>query len=133
MSFSAPSILDSIAVDKARNAWREATTILTYMATFSRSASNTLQFLEAAYRQVVAAVPSDSHSHLQQPGPELADDTSTQLPNEILQPYDPYDHPDNSDLTQAPFFNWEEVAENLGPSLDDLGFLTRVDFPHSFS
>lgn len=131
MSFSAPSILDSIAVDKARDAWREATTILTYMATFSRSASNTLQFLEAAYRQTVAAVPSHSHLHSQQPGSELIGVASSQLPSEILQSYDLYEHPDNNDLSQVPFFNWEEVAENLG-NLDDLGFLTRVDFPNTF-
>ncbi|KAL3455131.1 fungal-specific transcription factor domain-containing protein [Aspergillus heterothallicus] len=51
MSFSAPSMLDSATMTKARAAWREATAVLGEMATFSRSASNTLQFLQAAYRQ----------------------------------------------------------------------------------
>ncbi|KAL2817920.1 fungal-specific transcription factor domain-containing protein [Aspergillus cavernicola] len=118
MAFSAPSMLDPFTMDKAREAWSEAMTVLGFMATFRRSASNTLQFLQAAYRQ---AVPSDPH----QPG---AEPNAPQLANDVPQSHDPFDHPDN-DLGQIPFFHLEEFAPNMGPALDDLGFLSRFDFP----
>ncbi|KAH8697701.1 putative fungal-specific transcription factor [Talaromyces proteolyticus] len=117
MSFSAPSMLDPLTMDKAREAWREATAVLESMATFSRSASNTLQFLQAAYRQAV-----------QQTGRDV--DTS-RPPNDMSQAHDQMDYLDR-DLTQTPFFNWEDFAANMGSGVDDLGFLTRLDFPDSF-
>ncbi|PYH34887.1 uncharacterized protein BO87DRAFT_425562 [Aspergillus neoniger CBS 115656] len=120
MSFSSPSMLDLSTMDKARVAWREATGVLESMATVRRSANNTLQFLKALYRQ---AVPAD----VQHTG-DLAAGTASLHSNNMAQPHTPFDHPDH-DLTQAPFFNWEEYAGSMGQSLDDLGFLTRLDFP----
>ncbi|GKZ91230.1 hypothetical protein AnigIFM63604_000320 [Aspergillus niger] len=120
MSFSSPSMLDSCTMDKARAAWREATSVLESMATVKRSANNTLQFLKALYRQ---AVPAD----MQQTGSQTAGAASLH-PDNMTQHYTPFDHPDH-DLTQAPFFNWEEYAGSMGQGFDDLGFLTRLDFP----
>lgn len=98
-------------------------TVLEFMAPFRRSASNTLQFLQAAYLQVVPCAP-------QQAGPEA--DTS-QLSSEISQSNDLFDHLDTG-LAQTPLFNWEELSENMGgPGLDDLGFLTRLDFPDTLA
>lgn len=124
MSFSSPSMLDSCTMDKARAAWREATSVLESMATVKRSANNTLQFLKALYRQ---AVPAD----MQQTGSQTAGAASLH-PDNMTQHYTPFDHPDH-DLTQAPFFNWEEYAGSMGQGFDDLGFLTRLDFPDTLS
>lgn len=117
-------------MDKAREAWREATSVLESMATVSLSASNTLRFLRAAYRQ---AVPGD----VQQTGDGVGNSPSFHLHlNNMGQTHDPFDHPDH-DLLQVPFFNWEEYAANMGQgegqALDDLGFLTRLDFPDTLS
>lgn len=90
-------------------------TVLELMAPLRRSASNTLQLLQGAYRQAVPCSP-------QQTGPKA---DALQLSGEIPQSNDTSDHPD---LAQPPFFNWEEFAANMGPGLDDLGFLTRLDF-----
>ncbi|GAT25287.1 fungal specific transcription factor [Aspergillus luchuensis] len=104
----------------SRFAWREATGVLESMATVRRSANNTLQFLKALYRQ---AVPADVRQTASQ-----TTGTASLHSNTMAQPYTPFDHPDH-DLTQAPFFNWEEYVGSMGQSLDDLGFLTRLDFP----
>ena len=110
------------AKDKAREAWREATRVLESMATVSLSASNTLRFLRAAYHQ---AVPGD----VQHTGDGVANANAASLhPNNMAETHDPFDHPDH-DLMQARFFNWEEYAANMGQGLDDMGFLTRLDFP----
>lgn len=113
-------MLDPSTMDKARVAWKEATGVLESMATVKRSANNTLQFLKALYRQ---AVPAD----VQQTG-SLTASTALLHSDNMAQPHTPFDHPDH-DLTQAPFFNWEEYAASMGQSLEDLGFLTRLDFP----
>lgn len=136
MSFSAPSMLRPSAMDKAREAWREATSVLESMATVSLSASNTLRFLRAAYRQ---AVPGYSD---QQTGADNSNSNSNSnsaafhlhMPD-MAHSQDPFDHPDH-DLLQVPFFNWEEYAANMGQGeghLDDLGFLTRLDFPDTLA
>ncbi|KAJ5154406.1 fungal specific transcription factor [Penicillium coprophilum] len=122
MSFSAPSMLEPITMEKAREAWREAMRVLEFMAPFHRSASNTLQFLQAAYRQ---AVPGSPH----QTGPKA---DASQLPSEIPQSNDPLDQPD-TDSGEISFFNWEEFTANVGSGLDDLGFLTRLDFPDTLA
>ncbi|KAJ5383226.1 fungal specific transcription factor [Penicillium concentricum] len=122
MSFSIPSILEPFTMDKAREAWREATSVLEFMTSFSRSASNTLQFLQAAYRQSVPGSP-------QQTVPRV---DALQLPGENSQSNDPFDHPD-TDPAKTPVFNWEEFTANMGPSLDDLGFLTRLHFPDTWN
>ncbi|EAW16916.1 putative transcription factor [Aspergillus fischeri NRRL 181] len=122
ISFSAPSMLDPSTIDKARGAWREATAVLEFMAPSRRSASNTLQFLQAAYRQGVPGGP-------QQMGPEA---DASQLPGEISQSNDLSNHQD-TDVAQIPFFNWEGYSANMGPGLDDLGFLTRLDFPDTLA
>lgn len=140
MSFSAPSMLRPPAMDKAREAWREATSVLESMATVSVSASNTLRFLRAAYRQAVSG-----YGDVQQTegGDRAANSNgnSASFPlhlNDMGQTRDPFDHPDH-DLMQVPFFNWEEYAANMGQGqgqgqgLDDLGFLTRLDFPDTLS
>ncbi|KAJ0421522.1 fungal-specific transcription factor domain-containing protein [Aspergillus carlsbadensis] len=116
ISFSAPSMLDAPTLEKAREGWKEATTVLKSMATFRQSASNTLQFLQAAYRQ---AVPGDVQ-YQTSGGDTLAGVTDRS--------HDPFDRTDH-DFLNTPLFNWEEYAANLGPGLDDLGFLTRLDFP----
>ncbi|PLB54517.1 putative fungal-specific transcription factor [Aspergillus steynii IBT 23096] len=120
MSLSAPSMLDPFTMDKAREAWKEAMRVLESMASFRRSATNTLQFLQGAYRQ---AVPGDVH----QTGTDVTG-VASQLRSDVAQLNDTFDHPVN-DPTQIPFFNWEEFAASMGPGLDDLGFLTRLDFP----
>lgn len=117
MSLSAPPILDQSIMEKARGSWRQAMAVLGNMATFRHSAGNTLQFLQDAYRQ---AVPDDLHV------PGLENDAS-KLPREIDQSNDSFDH-SHQDLVQASFFNWEEFAANVEPDLDDLAFLTRLDF-----
>ncbi|RAK85664.1 hypothetical protein BO79DRAFT_155483 [Aspergillus costaricaensis CBS 115574] len=122
MSFSSPSMLDPSTMDKARVAWREATGVLESMATVRRSANNTLQFLKALYRQ---AVPADVLQTASQ-----TTGTASLHSDNMAQPHTPFDHPDH-DLTQAPFFNWEEYVGSMGQSLDDLGFLTRLDFPET--
>ncbi|GKZ36794.1 hypothetical protein AbraIFM66950_008026 [Aspergillus brasiliensis] len=122
MSFSSPSMLDPSTMDKARAAWKEATSVLESMATVRRSAYKTLQFLQTLYHQ---AVPSE----VQQSGSQTAGAASLHSDN-MAQPHAPFDHPDH-DLTQAPFFNWEEYAGTMGQGLDDLGFLTRLDFPNT--
>lgn len=140
MSFSAPSMLRPSAMDKAREAWREATSVLESMATVSVSASNTLQFLRAAYRQAVSGYGDVQQTEA---GDRVANSNcnsaSFQLHlNDMGQTHDPFDHPDH-DLMQVPFFNWEEYAANMGQGqgqgqgLDDLGFLTRLDFPDTLS
>lgn len=53
MSISAPSMMDQSLLEKARDAWKEATSVLESMSTFCRSATNTLQFLQAAYARAV--------------------------------------------------------------------------------
>lgn len=117
-------MLDPLTVEKAREGWREATSVLKSMAVLRQSASNTLQFLQAAYRQ---AVPGD----VQRTDAEASGEP-LQLPSDMAQGHDPFDRPDH-DLLQTPFFNWEEYAANLGQGLDDLGFLTRLDFPDTLS
>ncbi|OJJ76869.1 hypothetical protein ASPBRDRAFT_60555 [Aspergillus brasiliensis CBS 101740] len=119
MSFSSPSMLDPSTMDKARAAWREANSVLESMATIRRSAYNTLQFLKALYRQ---AVPADVHTGSQTVG------AASLHSDDMAQFHAPFNHSDH-DLTQAPFFNWEEYVGNMGQGLDDLGFLTRLDFP----
>ncbi|KAL4737406.1 fungal-specific transcription factor domain-containing protein [Aspergillus similis] len=120
ISFSASSMLDPVTTQKAHEGWREAMNVLKSMATSRQSASNTLRFLQAAYRQ---RVPSE----LQQTGAEAAGEVP-QFLGEMAQGHDPFDRLDH-DLMQTPHFNWEEYAANLGQGLDDLGFLTRLDFP----
>lgn len=136
MSFSAPSMLRPSAMDKAREAWREATSVLESMATVSLSASNTLRFLRAAYRQ---AVPGYGDAQQTEVGDGVANSNSASFQphlHDIVHTHDPFDHPDH-DLLQVPFFNWEEYAANVGQGegqgLDDLGFLTRLDFPDTLS
>ncbi|OKL60582.1 hypothetical protein UA08_04106 [Talaromyces atroroseus] len=113
ISFSDSSMLDPGVMEQARSAWREAMTVLEYLATFRRSASNTLQFLQPAYRQVM--VPID----LYQAG--VGADANPNFPNNSPGP----------DTTQIPFFNWDDYLANRGPEFDDLGFLSRLDFPDS--
>lgn len=120
MSISTPSMMDQSTMDRARDAWKEATAILESMATFCRSATNTLQFLQAAYHQ---AVPSD----LVQAGAET---DASRNPRNMSQSDDPYDHIHN-DTTDFPVFDWEAFADNTAPGLDDLGFLTRFNFNDS--
>lgn len=136
MSFSAPSMLRPSAMDKAREAWREATSVLESMATVSLSASNTLRFLRAAYRQ---AVPGYGDAQQTEVGDGVANSNSASFQphlHDMAHTHDPFDHPDH-DLLQVPFFNWEEYAANVGQGegqgLDDLGFLTRLDFPDTLS
>ncbi|OGM48179.1 hypothetical protein ABOM_002082 [Aspergillus bombycis] len=121
ISFSAPSMIPPSAIDKAREAWKEATSVLESMATVSPSASNTLRFLRTAYHQVV---PSD----VQHTEDGVANVDPSLHPNNIPQTHDTFNHPDH-DLLQAPFFSWEEYAANIGQGLGDMGFLTRLDFP----
>ncbi|KAL4801253.1 fungal-specific transcription factor domain-containing protein [Aspergillus unguis] len=102
----------------SREAWKEATSILESMSIFCRSATNTLQFLQAAY---VRAVPTGQ----KQTGAE-ADASQTAQPD--VQ-YDPL----VNELPQFPVFDWEEYAGNMAPELDDLGFLTGFNFHDSFA
>ncbi|KAL2824709.1 hypothetical protein BJY01DRAFT_241656 [Aspergillus pseudoustus] len=124
MSISAPSMLDRHTMAKARGAWREATTVLGEMATYSRSASNTLQFLQAAYRQ--------ADQQQQQQSNDNGSDNTQSSPHVG---FNFNNNNDNGRTTQLPFFNWEEFAAEVGPGvgLDDLGFLTRVDFDFDFA
>lgn len=139
MSFSAPSMLRPPAMDKAREAWREATSVLESMATVSVSASNTLRFLRAAFRQAVSGYADVQQTEA---GNRAANSNGNSASFHLYlndmdqQTHDPFDHPDH-DLMQVPFFNWEEYAANMGQGqgqgLDDLGFLTRLDFPDTLS
>lgn len=121
MSFSAPSMIQPSAMDKAREAWREATSVLESMATVSLSASNTLRFLRTAYHQ---ALPGDG----QHTRDGVTDVDLSLHPNRTPHTHDPFNHTDH-DILQAPYFNLEEYAANIGHGLDDMGFLTRLDFP----
>ncbi|KAL4812966.1 fungal-specific transcription factor domain-containing protein [Aspergillus spinulosporus] len=121
MSFSFPSTFDPAIMYRAREAWQEATSVLESMAIVSQSAKNTLQFLQAAYRQ---AVPGDVHP----PDNEVAGAAASLHPDGMAQAHDLFEQPDH-DLMQAPFFNWEEYTAHMGQRVEDLGFLTRLDFP----
>jgi hypothetical protein len=109
-------MVDQSILAKARDAWKEATSVLESMSTFCRSATNTLQFLQAAY---LRAVPS---------GPHYTGAGAD--PSQVPESENPYDQPVN-DLTQIPVFDWGEFAENMAPGLDDLGFLTGFNFHDS--
>ncbi|KAL4984469.1 fungal-specific transcription factor domain-containing protein [Aspergillus falconensis] len=128
ISFSAPCMLDAPTIEKARHGWEEATSVLKSMATFRQSARNTLQFLQAAYRQ---AVPGGVVG-----GGDVVGGDGAQYPGHIAQGQDTFDRLDH-DFLNTPLFSWEEYAANmgqgqgLGQGLDDLGFLTRLDFPDS--
>ncbi|KAL5363162.1 fungal-specific transcription factor domain-containing protein [Aspergillus floccosus] len=114
---SSPSILDQSLLAKAQDAWKDATSVLEFMSTFCRSATNTLQFLQAAH---LRAVPPGQH----QTGTE-ADASRMPQPN-----HDDCDHA-IEDLGQFPVFDWEEFAQSMVPGLDDLGFLTGFNFHDS--
>ncbi|KAJ5326711.1 uncharacterized protein N7506_009813 [Penicillium brevicompactum] len=118
MALSTPSMMDQILLGKAREAWKEATSVLEFLSTFCRSANNTVQFLQAAY---VRAVPTGQHQ-------TNAEADASHIP----QPSEQYDNLVD-ELTQFPVFNWEEFAENMAPGLDDLGFLTGFNFHDSFA
>lgn len=118
MALSTPSMMDQILLGKAREAWKEATSVLEFLSTFCRSANNTVQFLQAAY---VRAVPTGQYQ------------TNAEADaSQITQPNEQYDNLVN-EFTQFPVFNWEEFAENMAPGLDDLGFLTGFNFHDSFA
>ncbi|KAL2797421.1 fungal-specific transcription factor domain-containing protein [Aspergillus keveii] len=139
ISFSAPSMLDAATTQKARHGWEEATNVLKSMATFRQSARNTLQFLQAAYRQ---AVPAGEMQHaigttgVVGGGGDIVGGDAAQFPGHIAQGQETFDRLDH-DFLNTPLFSWEEYAANmgqgqgLGQGLDDLGFLTRLDFPDS--
>lgn len=120
MSISTPSMMDQSTMDKARDAWKDATAILESMATFCRSATNTLQFLQAAYHQTVPNDPVQAGVEADASG----------IPRDTSQSDIPYEHP-NNDMTDFPVFDWEAFAENTAPGMDDLGFLTRFNFNDS--
>lgn len=113
MAMSAPSMIDQSTLGKTRDAWKEAISILESMTTFCRSATNTLQFLQAAYHQ---AVPNGQQQVV------VEGDAS-----QIHQTSNSCDLP-NSDPTQISTFDWEGFAESMVPGLDDLGFLTEFNF-----
>ena len=106
-------MMDQSTLDTARDAWKEAISILESMTTICRSATNTLQFLQAAYHQ---AVLNTQH-------PVVVEGDASK----IHQTNNSYDVP-NSDPTQLPTFDWGEFAESMVPGLDDLGFLTEFNF-----
>ncbi|RAQ42709.1 fungal specific transcription factor [Aspergillus flavus] len=113
MAMSAPSMIDQSTLGKTRDAWKEAISFLESMTTFCRSATNTLQFLQAAYHQ---AVPNGQQQVV------VEGDAS-----QIHQTSNSCDLP-NSGPTQISTFDWEEFAESMVPGLDDLGFLTEFNF-----
>lgn len=118
MAISTPSMMDQVLLDKAREAWKEATGVLEFLSTFCRSATNTLQFLQAAY---LRAVPTGQHQTRGE-----SDASHTPQPNY---------QSDNvtNDLNQFPILDWEDFAENMAPGLDDLGFLTGFNFYDTFA
>jgi hypothetical protein len=128
-------MLDAPTIEKARHGWEEATSVLKSMATFRQSARNTLQFLQAAYRQ---AVPGGEMQHgtgttgVVVGGGDVVGGDAPQFPGHIVQGQDTFDRLDQ-DFLDTPLFSWEEYAANMGQGqgLDDLGFLTRLDFPDS--
>ncbi|KAE8317312.1 fungal-specific transcription factor domain-containing protein [Aspergillus transmontanensis] len=113
MAMSVPSMMDQSTLNKTRDAWKEAISILESMTTFCRSATNTLQFLQAAYHQ---AVPNGQQQVVVEgDAPQIH-----QINNSCDRP--------NCDPTQISTFDWEEFAESMVPGLDDLGFLTEFNF-----
>jgi hypothetical protein len=126
-------MLDAATTQKARHGWEEATSVLKSMATFRQSALNTLQFLQAAYRQ---AVPAGEMQHgtgttgVVGGGGDVVGGDAAQFPGHIAQGQETFDRLDH-DFLNTPLFSWEEYAANMGQGLDDLGFLTRLDFPDS--
>lgn len=121
MSLSCRAIVSEVGEHKIEEAWKRCNDILSYMTTFSSSACNTLNFLQALYAQ-----STSNHRRFM--------DTSThQEPNRAYQTA-PADTAQGTDQYE----NLAPISENVVSNndiammdmndLEDLGFLGTSDF-----
>ncbi|KAJ5088027.1 hypothetical protein N7456_011643 [Penicillium angulare] len=132
MSHSCSTILNQVDSRTVVDTWRKCEEILTHMASFSISARNSLQFLQATHHHIVNNYNSTSlseNSHLSTPS------QSQQRKNARAetdpQPYDTsIDESDCRDFDNSgsginPLANWDEI----GLGQEEFGFLGRFDVP----
>ncbi|KAJ5571716.1 hypothetical protein N7535_005376 [Penicillium sp. DV-2018c] len=136
MSHSCRSICEQVDPQIVDESWRKCEEILAFMAIFSLSARNSLQFLQVTHQHIVQShagtsrpldatsmVPAQPHQRgtqqsgqselLAQPAELVADEQS--MRNE----------PGNMDINVNPFATWDE----LGLGQEEFGFLGRFDLP----
>ncbi|KUL84703.1 hypothetical protein ZTR_07603 [Talaromyces verruculosus] len=121
MSLSCRPIMSEVDEHKIVEAWERCNDILSCMATFSSSACNTLNFLQALYAQSTSnhRRAKDTSTHQ---GPDRAYQTA---PSDTAQGTDNIDNLASISENAMPHSDMTMVGMN---DLDDLGFLGKSDF-----
>ncbi|KAJ5824499.1 hypothetical protein N7447_006839 [Penicillium robsamsonii] len=133
MSCSCHSIREQVDSQIVDESWRKCEEILAFMAMFSLSARNSLQFLQVTHQHIMqnysaTCRPGDSslvppqlyqRGNQQPTGPDL----SSQPTEPILDEHNIRHETNNVDIN--PFTTWDEMS--MGQ--EEFGFLGRFDFP----
>ncbi|KAJ5143188.1 uncharacterized protein N7515_001975, partial [Penicillium bovifimosum] len=134
MSHPCHSICEQVDPQLVDESWRKCEEILAFMATFSLSARNSLQFLQVTHQHIVqshsgtsrlldatSVAPAQPHQRAnQQSGqPELLAQPAELVSDEQIMRNEP------SNMDTNPFATWDE----LGLGQEEFGFLGRFDLP----
>lgn len=151
MSYSCHSIREQVDSQIVGESWRKCEEILAFMAMFSLSARNSLQFLQVTHQHIVqnysgmfllpretspttnylsaTCRPSDTSLSVTQAQQRAAQFPGR--PNLSSQPAEPVaEHglrpePNTNTMDMNPFTTWDE----MGLGQEEFGFLGRFDFP----
>lgn len=150
MSYSCHSIREQVDSQIVDESWRKCEEILAFMAMFSLSARNSLQFLQVTHQHIMqnysgsllmdlywiqansriaTCRPSDSSSliptQLHQRGNQQQNrpDLSSQHTEPMSDEHNPRHEPNNMDINL--FTTWDE----MGSGQEEFGFLGRFDLP----
>ncbi|KAJ5788180.1 hypothetical protein N7457_003170 [Penicillium paradoxum] len=134
MSNSCHSIREQVDPQIVDDSWRKCEEILAFMATFSLSARNSLQFLQMTYQHIVQNYSATSRSgdatslvptQLQQRGnpPPNRPDLSSHHTEPVTEEHNIRQESNNIDTN--PFTTWDE----MGLGQEEFGFLGRFDLP----
>ncbi|KAJ5503019.1 hypothetical protein N7463_005893 [Penicillium fimorum] len=133
MSYSCHSIREQVDSQIVDESWRKCEEILAFMAMFSLSARNSLQFLQVTHQHIMqnysaTCRPGDSSfvpTQLYQKGNQqpTRPDLPSQLTEPILNEENIRHETSNADIN--PFTTWDEMS--MGQ--EEFGFLGRFDLP----
>ncbi|KAJ5295275.1 hypothetical protein N7508_010096 [Penicillium antarcticum] len=133
MSICCHSIREQVDTQKVDESWRKCEEILAFMAIFSQSARNSLQFLQVTHQHIVqsysagrpgentplALTQQQQKGHQQINRPELPAQPTDPIPME----HDTRQESNNTDFNL--FTTWDE----MGLGQEEFGFLGRFDLP----
>ncbi|KAJ5084211.1 hypothetical protein NUU61_008790 [Penicillium alfredii] len=134
MSYSCRAILDQIDIRAVDDTWRKCEEILGYMASFSLSARNSLQFLQVTHQHIAQHYSGTSRSDHPAPAPNQSQQRTSchsSRPGFATQPADVVsddpspEYSDPGGPSVNPFMSWDE----LGLGQEEFGFLGKFDLP----